>query len=52
MMGKIHLNAGFPVFLHLHLYLYSKDPELVVTFGYRTCQKSVYEGSMERKNQS
>ena len=46
MMGKIRLNAGFPVFLYIYIYLYSKNPELVVTFGCRTCQKSICEGSM------
>ena len=45
MMGKIRLNAGFPIF-YIYIYLYSKNPELVVSFGYRTCQKSVCEDSM------
>jgi hypothetical protein len=44
-MGKINLNAGLPVF-YIYIYLYSKNPDLVITFGCRICQKTIYEGSM------
>jgi hypothetical protein len=27
-------------------FLYSKNPEMFTTFGYRTCHKVIYEGSM------
>jgi hypothetical protein len=31
--------------IDIGIYLYSKNPEMVTNFGYRTCHKSVYEGS-------
>jgi len=30
----------------IDIYLYSKNPEKFTKFGYRTCYKSVYEGTM------
>jgi hypothetical protein len=28
------------------IYLYSKNPEKFTTFGYKTCHKSIYEGTV------
>ena len=45
-----HLDTDYSsstvVYIDIDIYLYSKNPEMVTTFGYRTCHKSVYEGSM------
>ena len=30
----------------IDIYRHTKNPEMVTTFGYRTCHKSIYEGSM------
>jgi hypothetical protein len=30
----------------IDIYLYSKNPKVITTFGYKTCHKSIYEGSM------
>jgi hypothetical protein len=45
------MSPPFTVDTDVYMYLYSKNPEMVTTFEYRTCHKSIYEGSMYIKNQ-
>jgi hypothetical protein len=39
------INGMFICF-DIDIYVYSKNPEMVTTIGYRTCHESLYEGSM------
>jgi hypothetical protein len=50
---KVYLmSPPFTVDIDVDICVYSKSPEMVTTFGHRTCHKSVYEGSMYTKNQA